>query len=44
LLRTCLAANFCFWRVLLKGLLANERNFPNPLMRLARRDVRDHVV
>jgi hypothetical protein len=32
-----------FWRILLKkSLLADERNFSGPLIRFARRDVRDH--
>ena len=33
-----------FGSILLKSLLGGERNFPEPLMRFVRNDVRDHVV
>jgi hypothetical protein len=45
LVKSRLGANVCSWRILLqKSFRDGERKFLEPLMRLARGDVRDHIA
>jgi hypothetical protein len=44
-LRTAAGTSFRYWQIVLKKpFFGDERNFPRPLMRFVRGDVRGHIV